>query len=132
MGALRHEPPIHAVAMDYFHGLQTAYAGLHRLGHRRIGLVLREDLEARTGHLWLGAYLSIGRPALNPLLFKGTDSTGNVFKRWRAVQRPDAVLTIHGEWCERLERAESNSLQGCPFQGFSFIVLRSAIRMGES
>ncbi len=31
---------MHAVAMDYFQGLQAAYAGLREMGHRRIGLVL--------------------------------------------------------------------------------------------
>jgi LacI family transcriptional regulator len=105
MGALRHEPLLHAVAMDYFHGLQTAYAGLRGLGYRRIGLLLREDLEARTGHLWLGAYRSIQQPAMKPLLFRETPDLGRLFRQWRLRERPDAVLTIHREWHEKLARA---------------------------
>jgi DNA-binding LacI/PurR family transcriptional regulator len=105
LGALRHEPPMHAVAMDYFHGLQSAYEGLRAMGHRRIGLVLREDLEARSGHLWLGAYLSLRKPAMRPLLFPNNHRAEKALRQWRARERPDAVLTIHREWHERLAKA---------------------------
>jgi DNA-binding LacI/PurR family transcriptional regulator len=104
MGVLRHEPAMHAVAMDYFHGLLAAHAGLRGLGCRRVGLFLREDLEARTGHLWLGAYLSIARPTLKPLLFEETSGLKGALKKWLAAERPDGVLTIHREWHETLER----------------------------
>ena len=105
LGALQHEPPMHAVAMDYFHGLHAAYEGLRAEGFRRIGLFLREDLEARTGHLWLGAYLSIRRPAMAPLLFANTRYVGEALRQWRARERPDAVLTIHQEWHETFAQA---------------------------
>ncbi len=105
LGALRHEPSMHAVAMDYFHGLQLAYEGLQAMGHQRIGLVLREDLEARSGHLWLGAYLSIRKPAMSPLLFANNHRAEEALRQWRAREQPDAVLTIHREWHERLAKA---------------------------
>jgi len=105
LGALQHEPPMHAVAMDYFHGLQTAYEGLREMGFRRIGLFLREDLEARTGHLWLGAYLATCKPMLTPLLFSRTHFAEQALQQWRARHRPDAVLTIHPDWHERLVKA---------------------------
>jgi hypothetical protein len=104
MGALRHEPSMHAVAMDYFQGLQTAYAGLRSMGHRRIGLLLREDLEARTGHLWIGAYLSVARPVLKPLIFEKMLQMKILLRKWRAKMRPDAVLTVHPECHETLAR----------------------------
>jgi DNA-binding LacI/PurR family transcriptional regulator len=106
LGALRHEPPMHAVAMDYFHGLQTAYRGLQKMGFKRIGLVLREDLEARTGHLWLGAYLAIGKPVMAPLLFTTRKANAEqALRQWRTRHRPDAVLTIHRDWHETFSKA---------------------------
>jgi len=99
LGALRHEPPMHAVAMDYFQGLQTAYQELKKKGFKRIGLVLREDLEARTGHLWLGAYLTICKPALAPLLYSRQRAEAEkALGHWCKRERPDAVLTIHRGW----------------------------------
>ena len=95
---------MHAVAMDYFHGLHAAYNGLREAGYKRIGLFLRKDLEARTGHLWLGAYLSIRQPAMAPLLFANTPQTGRALRQWLARERPDAILTIHNEWHETLAR----------------------------
>lgn len=105
MGALRHEPPMHAVAMDYFQGLQTAYAGLRGVGHRRIGLLLQESLEARTNHLWLGAYLSLAQPILRPLLFAQATRSGSFLDPWLKRERPDAILTIHNDWHQKLARA---------------------------
>jgi DNA-binding LacI/PurR family transcriptional regulator len=105
MGALRHEPALHAVAMDYFQGLHTAHEGLRRLGHRRIGLMLRHDLEARTGHLWLGAYRTTPNAAMKPFLFHEGANLGRELGAWLRRERPDAVLTIHREWHERLARA---------------------------
>lgn len=105
MGALRHEPALHAVAMDYFHGLHTAHEGLRRLGHRRIGLLLQDNLEARTGHLWLGAYRTTRNPAMKPLLFRPGAKLTRELDRWLRRERPDAVLTIHRDWHDRLARA---------------------------
>jgi DNA-binding LacI/PurR family transcriptional regulator len=105
MGALRHEPAMHTVAMDYFHGLHTAHEGLRRLGHRRIGLLLQEDLEDRTGHLWLGAYRTTQNPAMKPLLFRSSSNLRREIEAWLRRERPDAVLTIHREWHQRLARA---------------------------
>ena len=106
LGMLRHEPSMHAVAMDYFQGLISAYEGMRALGHRRIALFLREDLEARTGHLWMGAYLSVARPALKPLLFREGPGTKRSLEKWCIAVRPDAVLTIHRAWHEMLSRRD--------------------------
>jgi len=105
MGALRHEPALHAVAMDYFQGLLAAHEGLRRLGHRRIGLLLRQDLEARTSHLWLGAYRTVQSPAMKPLLYRADANPSREINAWLRRERPDAVLTIHREWHARLSRA---------------------------
>ena len=105
MGALPHEPALHAVAMDYFQGLHTAHHALRQLGYRRIGLILQEDLEARTGHLWLGAYHTTPPPALRPLLFPKGTKPGRALGAWLRRERPDAVLTIHREWHLPLTRA---------------------------
>jgi LacI family transcriptional regulator len=106
MGALRHEPALHAVAMDYFHGLHTAHEALRRLGHRRIGRILQEDMEARTGHLWLGAYRTAPPPVLRPLIFQAGAKPARVLEAWLRRERPDAVLTIHREWHAALTRAD--------------------------
>ncbi len=56
LGALHHAPPVNSVSQDYFFGLQLAGDHCYRHGYRRIGLFIARHLEARTGHLWLGAY----------------------------------------------------------------------------
>lgn len=98
LGALDHRPTLHAVGMDYFHGLTTAHKGLHTAGCRRIGLMLKPFLEARTAHRWLGAYRTFS-PTF-PICWLHSDSDKSTVARWVEKHRIDGVLTIEGAWHE--------------------------------
>jgi LacI family transcriptional regulator len=91
LDALAHNPPLHAVAMDYFYGSRTAVEHLRRLGCERIGLAIREDLEARTDHRWIGGGLA-STPELP--VFRGALSPRRL-RRWARDHRLDGVITIH-------------------------------------
>jgi len=95
LGALYHQPAMHAVGMDYFYGLQLAYDALAAQGCERIGLVVEKQLEARTGHLWLGAYAARER-RIPALLFSRGGQPAGAVRRWIRANRIDGVLTIHG------------------------------------
>lgn len=100
LGVLDHHPTLHAVGMDYFHGLITAHKGLHHAGCRRIGLMLRPFLEARTGHRWLGAYRTCS-PGF-PICWIEPDMNKITLARWIRKHRLDGVLSIEGAWHETL------------------------------
>ena len=93
LDALAHDPPLNAVAMDYFHGARTAVEHLHRLGCQRIGLAIRAELEARTDHRWIGGSLA-SSPQLP--VFRGSFSQ-RVLRRWARDHDLDGVITIHGD-----------------------------------
>ncbi len=95
IGALVHEPALHAVAMDYFQGAMDGAQTLRGQGCRRIALAVEGALETRTNHRWIGGYSAwcggVGQSALylEPLL--GATALGKSVRR----QRIDGVLTIH-------------------------------------
>jgi hypothetical protein len=93
LGALEHEPAMHSVAMDYFQGAIQAYEKLTRQGCRRIGLVIDAGLEARTGHRWLGGFLSQGGTRSR---FYGESGLGDPthVRAWAKRERVDGVLSI--------------------------------------
>ncbi|HEY5751904.1 MAG TPA: LacI family DNA-binding transcriptional regulator [Chthoniobacterales bacterium] len=94
LGALTHEPAMHTVAPDYFSVAFSACRHLERNGCRRIGFVVRPELEARTGHRWLGGYLAATKP---PLVF-GSDGWGlHNLPDWVDEEKIDGVLTIHSD-----------------------------------
>jgi LacI family transcriptional regulator len=91
LDALAHDPPLHAVAMDYFHASCAAVEHLHRLGCKRIGLAIRPELEARTAHRWMGGGL-----ASSPHLWVyGGKHSSLSLRRWARGHRLDGVITIH-------------------------------------
>lgn len=102
LGALYHQPAMHAVGMDYFHGLHTAHDALLAMGRKRIGLILNRYLEARTGHFWLGAYVS-REEGIPPLMYTEKPST-EVIQRWVKEHRINGVLAINGAFHEQFER----------------------------
>lgn len=104
LGVLYHQPSMHAVGMDYFHGLQLAFDALKADGCRRIGLILQQHLEVRTGHLWLGAYAARER-RIPPFLFSRGEVRTNALRRWIKTHRIDGALTIHGEFHSEFTRA---------------------------
>lgn len=94
LDALAHDPPLHAVAMDYFHGARTAVERLRSSGCERIGLAIRPDLEARTDHRWIGGGLASA--AELPIFRKDTASV-RALRRWARETKINGVITIHRE-----------------------------------
>ena len=104
---LNHQPTLHAVGMNYFLGLRRAHAHLKGLGCRRIGLMLDPALEARTGHLWSGAYQVEAGSSLPPCWLEqglGQRRAWLLLKSWLEEHGVDGVLTVHGNWHPQLER----------------------------
>lgn len=103
IGALVHEPALHAVAMDYFQGAMDGARVLRERGCRRIALAVEGPLETRTNHRWTGGYSAwcggVGQP---PLYLDPKQSAATVIK-WVRRQRVDGVLTIHGTVQQALE-----------------------------
>lgn len=94
LDALAHNPPLNAVAMDYFHGARTAAEYLHYLGCRRVGLAIRTELEARTDHRWIGGGLA-SSPEMS--IFRESEYSTRTLRRWAREHQIDGVITIHRE-----------------------------------
>ncbi len=94
LGAVTHQPSMHAVAIDYFHGASTACQILKDEGCSRIGLVVTPRYEARTDHRWLGGYLASLAGA--PPLCSAVTSLRRL-RAWARDNSVDGVLTIHAE-----------------------------------
>lgn len=92
LDALAHDPPLNAVAMDYFHGARTAVEHLRKLGCTRVGFAIRDALEARTDHRWIGGGLASA--AELPIFRKNTDSV-RALRQWARETRIDGLVTIH-------------------------------------
>lgn len=92
LGALNHQPSMHAVAPDYFQSSFSAVRRLQRHGAKKIGFAVAPLLEARTGHRWRGGYLAAldGAPAFEL-------SQDVSFSHWIAKHKLDGLLTIHAE-----------------------------------
>lgn len=94
LGALAHEPPMHAVAMDYFQGAVDGCRVLRRAGCRRIGMVLDARLENRSGHRWIGGMLAeTGFSKEHLHLFQTWNE--RAFRSWLTKRGIDGILTIH-------------------------------------
>lgn len=95
LGAPSHRPHLHAVFMDYFDGAWRGYHGVYKRGVKRIGLVIRPDLQARTGYRWLGgaaaAAASVGQPLWH---YQGTFPLGSEYWEWVDEHQIEAVLSI--------------------------------------
>src|SRR5690606_2098329 len=69
-----------------------------RLGYRRVGLALKDEVSRKMEHRWSAAYLlkqhqlKIPRPP-EPLL--ATDWNREVFLSWLRRSKPDAVVAIN-------------------------------------
>lgn len=54
------EPRINRVCNNQFQGISLALVEMHRLGYRRIGLVISADNDLRVNHIYLGGYAVAG------------------------------------------------------------------------
>jgi hypothetical protein len=123
LGALTHQPAMHSVALDYFHGALTACQRLEAWGCRRIALVVREPLEARTGHRWIGGYHAWLAFAAQkrPLVLTRWSASG--IRSWLRRERVDGLLTIHRELDQAAAPGklrliflnDAGSACGCPY-----------------
>ncbi len=103
-------PDLHFASNDQFSTAQNAVANLARLGYRRPGLVLDPARDAVIEYRFAGGFLTGQR------LFPAKDRIPQLelvkpdirlFERWLDKHSPDAILTIHvevREWLERLGR----------------------------
>lgn len=94
LGAHSHEPPMHAVAQDYFYSAYSGYQKLQVEGAQRIGFAVDAVLEHRTGHRMCGGYLAAARSA-NSYCYEGDINNVQAFQDWKRRCRLDGLLTIH-------------------------------------
>lgn len=132
LGALAHEPPLHAVAMDYFQGAVDGCRLLQTEGCRKIGLVLDARLETRSGHRWIGGMLAetgAGKDCLH--LYRVWRE--RAFRNWIRKQAIDGVLTIDPRVLPAARKAGvrvAGLNAGMNLEGVSYLALDPA-RIGE-
>ncbi|WP_309400090.1 LacI family DNA-binding transcriptional regulator [Cerasicoccus maritimus] len=97
LGALCHRPLMHAVASDYFYATYSAVQSLLASGAQRIGFAVDAELEARTGHRWLGGYTAalLGRKAY---VYQGTCREPKMFREWARRQQLDGIVSNHQQY----------------------------------
>lgn len=92
-------PLLHRIATDAQYGLGKTLRELRRLGYRRIGLVLAENLNAKSGFAYQGRFLVEKEryPDLSwipPLFYPqaGICDAAPAFKSWYKRHRPDVIM----------------------------------------
>lgn len=95
VGTSLRQPLIHRVAPNLFQGSQLACTKLREQGHRRIGMVLSEQLHQRVEKTWIAALLAEQQhwprtDRLPPLLLKNWDKSR--FEAWYTRHQPDVIL----------------------------------------
>ncbi len=89
-------PAVSCAVSDYAHTMQLALREMSALGYRRIGYAMAPNLEDRTQHLYLSAYLGYqhSRPKrdwLPPLDW--TEKSPSDLRHWIERTKPDAILS---------------------------------------
>lgn len=92
------EPHVHRVYPDFYHGILDALCRCRAAGYQRLGLVLDENTDRKSDHLWLSGYLmeqrlAKGTPVIEPLLMRGWDEAA--FAAWHARFRPQVVMGLN-------------------------------------
>ncbi len=92
------EPQVHRVYPDFYHGMLEALRRCRAAGYQRVGLVLDENTDRKSDHLWLSAYLMEQRlnedaAEIEPLLMRGWNEAA--FAAWYARRRPQVVLGLN-------------------------------------
>lgn len=90
-------PALHRAVNYQAHSIRLAFAELHALGYRRIGLVMRRHEDERTGRNWLSSVLlaqhdAVGTELGYPLLVVENLERKAVLA-WVKRERPDVVVT---------------------------------------
>ncbi|EIP98047.1 transcriptional regulator [Opitutaceae bacterium TAV1] len=103
------EPNLHRACTHHAHAVKVAWEGLTRLGYRRIGLVIAQHHNRRTGGQWLASLLlqqhalPPGSPDRVEPLVAPDDEHGEAVNeaelmRWYRRQQPDAVISFKPTW----------------------------------
>ncbi len=98
------EPALHFVTTSHYQNMQICLRELHRRGYRRPGLVTWDEISKRVAEQWTAAFrtppfegkwggaLPTLRIERRPTLF--SEENRELFLRWMAEHRPDAVLVV--------------------------------------
>ncbi len=94
------EPQIHRAANHHFHTVTLCMENLYARGYRRMGLAIPRSSNARSGGLFLGAYLATihecqGVEAIKPFIPDPPSFTRRHFEIWLKEQKPDVVMALH-------------------------------------
>lgn len=106
---VRPEPvELHSVLNNHFESVRLATGMTLERGHRRIGLVLWQDLEKSLHHRFYLGYRSAlmdapGAQEVPPLELTGLDE--KAFQKWMRTHKPDAVLAHDPLICRWLGKA---------------------------
>jgi DNA-binding LacI/PurR family transcriptional regulator len=100
-------PAFHRVGPHQARSTRELVETLRRRGYRRIGMILDQNANIRTGYNFLGAYLAEqeGQPAaqrLRPLLAEQAKIPAGELRRWFRQQKPDCVIGTGPEYLEQL------------------------------
>lgn len=92
-------PQLHSVTNHQFRTMRRTMHELRKLGYRRIGLWLFEEHDRRVSDNWSAGFLVDSRRIapkdwVEPVFFQSdNDVSPEVFSRWLAKERPEAVVT---------------------------------------
>ena len=100
-------PAFHRVGPHQARSTRELVETLRSRGYRRIGLIIDQNANIRTGYNFLGAYLAEqeSQPAaqqLRPLLAAQGRIPAGELRRWFRQQRPDCVIGTGPEYMEQL------------------------------
>jgi LacI family transcriptional regulator len=106
IGTSLHEPGMHRVSPNHFHGCTLAFARVREKGLSRIGLVLTAAMNERVEGKWLGSFLACQQQLpkherVSALLARLDDPAA--LAQWLGEERPDAVLVAEEfPWTEAI------------------------------
>ncbi len=134
------EPALHRAQTRHRRNLGTAWSELHRLGFRRVGLILDERQDARAEHvlssLMLHYHAQVRAAERIPTLIVPAVEKSVVFG-WLDRHRPDAILSFHHDlawWIEpdRPSRPKLVNLNWQPGDGSDFGIDQQHARQGAA
>jgi LacI family transcriptional regulator len=110
IGLRPQKPALHFATNDQFSTAARAAHELRRLGYRRLGLALNPKLDEWLEHRFSAGFFAgadhLNTPRLPAFPFQKSELS--TFQRWYRKNRPDVIVTLHGEIKEWLERMRIN------------------------
>lgn len=98
IGPSLQEPSVHRVRMNHFHSMNIVLQECRKLGYKKIGLYLRQEVSMRMNSRWLGSFLAKkfewdNQFCLEPYLTQNYCSKD--FLNWIDRAKPDLVISTH-------------------------------------